>query len=75
MASTMLMPTNKMHVPSKTMPEHIIYTRCTTKTIKPNLPSPNLTIVVIEFTFTHDIYMDQAIKTKQVKHNPYITAK
>ena len=71
---TMLMPNNKMHVHSKITPGHILYTRCTTRPIKPNMPSPNLTIQMIEFTFTHDRYMDQAIKTKQDKYNPLVTA-
>lgn len=40
----------------------------------PLLPNPNLRVQIIEFTFTHDRFTDQAIKTKRDKYKPLITA-
>lgn len=40
----------------------------------PLIHAPNPTVQTIEFTFIYDRYMDQAIKTKQDKYNPLITA-
>lgn len=40
----------------------------------PLLLDPNLTVQVIQFTFTHDRFTYQAIKTKRDNCNPLITA-
>jgi hypothetical protein len=34
----------------------------------------DLTIQIIEFTFTHDRFLDQAIQTKENKYNPLVDA-
>ena len=33
------------------------------------ISTPNLTVQIIEFTFTHDRFFDQAIQTKEDKYN------
>ena len=38
----------------------------------PLIPIPDLTIQIIEFTFTHNKFLDQAIQTKEDKYNPSI---
>ena len=40
----------------------------------PFLHALNLAIQIIEYTFTHDKFIDQAIRTKQNKYNPLISA-
>ena len=39
----------------------------------PFLPTPNLAVQIIEFTFTHDRFTSQAIKIKQDKYDPFIS--
>jgi hypothetical protein len=38
------------------------------------IPTLDLTIQIIEFTFTHDRFLDQAIQTKEDKYNPLVNA-
>ena len=35
----------------------------------PLIPTPDLTIQIIEFTFTHERFLDQSIQTKEIKYN------
>ena len=39
----------------------------------PLLLDPNLTVQVIQFTFTHDRFTYQAIQTKRDNYNPLVT--
>ena len=40
----------------------------------PPIPTPDLTIQILEFTFTHDGFLDQAIQTKEDNYNPLVDA-
>ena len=60
------MPNNKMHLPSKSTPGHKNQ-GATQEQTGPLIHAPNPTVQRIEFTFIHDRYMDQAIKTKHDK--------
>jgi hypothetical protein len=40
----------------------------------PLIPRADLTIQIIEFTLTRDRFLDQAIQTKEDKHNPLVNA-
>lgn len=61
MALPIFMPDYIMLMPSKTTPKHNVYTKSNTRPIWPVL---TIAIQIIEFTFKHDKYMDQAIKNK-----------
>lgn len=52
---------------------YIIYTKgVTLEQIGLLILGPSLHIHIIEFTSTHDRYINQAIKTKIVKYNPLL---
>ena len=38
----------------------------------PLIPTPDLTIQIVDFTFMHDRFLDQAIQTKEDKYNPLV---
>ena len=40
----------------------------------PLIPTLDLTIQIIEFTFVHDKFLDQAIQAKEDKYNPLVNA-
>ena len=36
------------------------------------MPTPNLTIQIIEFILPHDTFLDQSMQTKEDKYNPLV---
>ena len=62
-----------MWMPHKTKIGQRLHTRrCIWK--KKSTTTPVLTIQIIEFTFTHDRFLDQAIQIKEDKYNPLVGA-
>ena len=41
----------------------------------PLIPALDLTIQIIDFTVTHDRFLDQAIQSKEDKYNPFVDAR
>jgi hypothetical protein len=66
-----------MHLPCKALTIHLYtYKRPSPllQTTRPNSSISYHTIFNIEFTFTHDQYLEHAIQTKIDKYNPLIEA-
>ena len=59
---------------AKLQPDVVYIHGATYKQNDPLIPTPNLTIQSIEFTFTHDKFIEQSIQTKETNYNPLIDA-
>ena len=60
---------------AKLRPDIIYIHGATYKQNNPLIPTPDLTIQIIEFTFTRDGFIKQAIQTKETKYNLLIDYK
>jgi hypothetical protein len=72
MASLMHMPTTTLPMPSQIKTRHPMHHWCPNQIQTPFSPSPNYTIQLIEFTYCHDIFPEQAITHKHTKYDPLI---
>ena len=59
--------------PTKLTPD-IVYIQGATYEQWPTLPTPDLIIQIIEITFTHDRFLDQALQMEEYKYNSLIDA-